>query len=617
MTRIRSIAIAAAVVALAACSQPQRTERRDRDAVTASAGDASTASTPTAPAPSPTGGDQVLAEVPGTQGPIRVVQRGDRRLLLIGDVVHAAVPWTATGPDPAARDPLIALVTGARPSARTALVIGLGSGRTAMELGAAGLQVTAVEVEPAVIELARAHFGYRGTAVAAEGLAYLRDHADSFDVVVMDAFAGTKPPPDLVTPAALNLLRARTASGGLTALRLLGTPADPDLARIVRELGADAHFTHVLGSGVGAEAQNLYVVASDAPLSWKQDGLPLWPVFLDGEAFAAAAAEGAPTEAATRTITVVGYVHALPDGALALDVAHWEMGAVRYLLAGAAAEPLRARLPAGATFPTQGDIGTDGDVRGTLHELLGGGGVKRSDVRFSPIVATVTGTARLVAIIHPDAASSVPTRDGKPPAITDERLPWGGALYQLDVTAIDGVVDVAAGKALEASVRREVAAAAAAAGKSDLARAEAALGRAAAALEAGFGPRASQVNAHRVLARWRDELVAEHDELARGGFHAAAVCDRMHARVERDDPEAAYVPLLRGFLGCAIDGYVKVARTSDDAYGYDAAARLVHLLDLPADLLPRSVVKQVPRLLRELERKHHAQPLYFPPGWVR
>ena len=49
----------------------------------------------------------------------------------------------------------------------------------------------AVELEPAVIEFARKHFGYKGHAVAAEGLEYLKkNEKTTYDVVLMDAFEG-------------------------------------------------------------------------------------------------------------------------------------------------------------------------------------------------------------------------------------------------------------------------------------------------------------------------------------------------------------------------------------------------------------------------------------------
>lgn len=62
-------------------------------------------------------------------------------------------------------------------------------------------------------------------------------------------------------------------------MRLLASPTDPLLVRVVSGLGGTS--TVVLGSGIGAEVQNIFVVHSRRPLKL---GNPrgLWPVTLPG-----------------------------------------------------------------------------------------------------------------------------------------------------------------------------------------------------------------------------------------------------------------------------------------------------------------------------------------------
>lgn len=586
---------------LAACSQPRRAENKEAPRAVAAAEAAPARLT-----------DGVLAERPGIQGPIRVEQRDGRRLLIIGDTIHAAVPWSATGPDPAARDPLVELLRLVRPGAKTALVIGLGSGRTATELVQGGLAVTAIELEEAVIELARAHFEYRGDAIAAEGLAYLRAHSTTYDLVLMDAFAGTHPPPNLIAPAALALLRERTSPGGVTALRLLGGPRDPVVAGIERGLAQAAgprHYQHLLGSGVGGERQNLYLVASDAPLNWRNDaGLVLWPILREG----ARSADGADPGGLSRSVTLVGYLHRTGDGALALDLAHWEMGAARYLVANAP-DQLGAALPVGARFPTQGDISSDGDTSATLRGLLGGGGVKRSDVRFSPVVAAVTGTARLVSVIHPDAASALPAElRGK---VTDDRLPWGGALYRLDVTDVHWTIDVAGGQRVASAMKAALATAGKRAASGDLAAVRLSLDAAAEAF-ARFGAQATLVPSYRRIVALRDAIDAEQVHVQRGGFAAAAACDRMRERVVRGGPGEELVALRHGFEACAVTGYERAVSSDQGADGYDAAARLLYLLDPVRAHQASDAARRAAKLRAKLQKKFGAQPLQVPPRWA-
>jgi SAM-dependent methyltransferase len=599
MSVARLIPACAFLLLASSCSQPPRDGEEERPAPTTGA----------APVR-----DGVLARATARDGsPIRVEQKDGRRLLYIGDTVHAAVPWTESGPDLAAVDPVVDLVRAMRPQARTALVIGLGSGKTAGDLTRAGLEVTAIEIEPAVIELARKHFGYRGKAIAADGLAWMKGSSASFDVLLMDAFVGTDAPPALVAPDALRLMRKRTASGGVTALRLVGSPADPAVVRILTDLRRTrdgVFFDQVFGSGVAAEVQNLYLLASSEPLSCATAGLPLWPVVVDADALGSIAGDPA-----TRTITIAGYVHRMPDGALALDLTHQEMGAVRYLLTGRAAQPLAAALPAGARFPTEGDIGSDGDTSATLKPLFGGGGVKRSDMRFSPLVAAVTGTAHLVAVVHPDAASGVPDelRRG---AVTDERLPWGGALYQLDVSELHWTLDRAGWRALSPRLAGEIASAAAAVKRGALEEAAAAVSRYAAELEKGLGPHAELVPACRAARSWRDDFAAEAKRAkARGhAFALAAACDLLEFRMAPAAALADAAPLERALYQCAVDRYEAIARTDSSAYGYDAAARLLTLLDRPdASAAQR---QRAARTLRAIQKKHHALPMEFPPDAV-
>ena len=79
----RPIWVGIVALTLGACSQPQRTEDQEPKRTVAVADTA-----PAAPAGLV---DGVLAERSGIQGAIRVEQRDGRRLLIIGNTIHAAV----------------------------------------------------------------------------------------------------------------------------------------------------------------------------------------------------------------------------------------------------------------------------------------------------------------------------------------------------------------------------------------------------------------------------------------------------------------------------------------------------------------------------------------------
>ena len=611
----------ALLVAALGCSQPTRTDTEP---------DTAGATPATRPDP-PASGERVLARARGRDGAeIRVEEAGGRRLLYIGDTLHAAVPWAGDGPDPAATDPLVDLIHAVRPEARTALVIGLGSGRTAGDLARLGLQVTAVEIEPAVIELAREHFGYRGEAIAADGLEYLRGHEGRFDIILMDAFShGAEPPAQLVSQEALSLMRRSTAAGGITALRLHAAPGAELVTGVRRMLGrtrAGAHYDQLFGSGLGGERQNLYLLASDRPISAASArGLPLWPLAADELALGAVTGPAGEPSGDGRTIgrevTLVGYVHRMPGGGLALDLPHQEMGAVRYLLVGAAIDRLSRARPADARFPTRGDIASDGDTRRTLRPLLGGGGAKRSDLRFSPLVAAVTGRARLLALVHPDAASRIPA-SVRGESVTDERIPWGGALYQLDVAEVHWQLDQDGWLELAPRLAPHVTAAAAALDTGDLAAASAALAAYRAELAGALGAHGELVPLHRAVGTWQAGLEADARRAAdQGGtpFARAAACDRALHRLgpagELGPGEALAAALHR----CAVGGYEEVvAAAAGDAYTHDASARLLVLLDpdrAGVAMSPAEARRARQRLL-QIRKTFRGSPMHFPPGSV-
>jgi hypothetical protein len=387
--------------------------------------------TPPAPPPKPvvstpdkSGGlpAGVLARATGSQGVIEVIERDGVRQLVIGGVVHAAV---ATGA--AANDPLVEILRRVRPGAKSALVIGLGSGRTADQLAAAGLDVLAVELEAEVVRLARELFGYRGKAEVADGLAFLQRDKRQWDLVVIDALSATGLPAPFLEPNAIDDARRRlTEKTGVLAVRMVEKPGSDAAHAFLRRQGEHRHHL-ALGSGIGDEQQNLYLLDGDRPISFDADpALPVWPLIVPGRT-----AQRVPS---SRDVTLLGYlVRVGPDKTLCLDLLHWEMGAVRFVIGGKLGAELSALVPAGES-PSSGDIGSDGDTSRTLHRALGGADFKRSDVRYSPTVVVLRGKASFRTAIDADDLDRMRGEQGatkNPPLLL-----WGGVLYDLDATEL-------------------------------------------------------------------------------------------------------------------------------------------------------------------------------------
>ena len=122
----------------------------------------------------------------------------------------------------------------AHPSPRRALVIGGGDGGSSEELlKHPSLEVVHMaELDPDVIEVAKAQFGavHRGAfdnprlkVTVGDGLAYLRETAERYDLVSMDLTDPVGPSVELYSPATFALARrAMTPEGALTLH--LGSP---------------------------------------------------------------------------------------------------------------------------------------------------------------------------------------------------------------------------------------------------------------------------------------------------------------------------------------------------------------------------------------------------------
>ena len=556
----------------------------------------------------------VIARSYGKSGLIQVEERDGLRLLTIAGVVHAAHRKFGIGHAGIAADPVVQLIGRVRPDAKSALVIGLGSGKTATDLSAAGLAVTAVEIEPVVVDFARAHFGYRGEAVVGDGLAYLRDHEQAYDVVLMDAFAGQSPPPHLITDEALTLMRNRTTQRGVTLVRGLGEPDDYITARISRGLRAHLHgqgmvFAHTFGSGVGREPQNLYFLSAERPLDLTDvSGIAMWPIVSRDQLpdFALPREIRGWRDNTWRDVALVGYVHLLrEDGALALDVPHWEMGAIRYLLSGDDAESLRKRLPRHHAYPTQGDIGSDGATADTLYDVLGGGGAKRSDVRFSPLIVALVGRASLRSLVHPDSRYLADS-EGKRPSgpVGDPRLPYGGVLYDLDIMKVEWAFDKSDWKALQARLRPLIKAAQRDLRQGKFAAASTTLHRYLAELAPTMLPTLPPYTQMQQLVATLDAEAPRRSDGSDPGA-IARDCDRLYSKVRAQVTADNVTAVKSALLSCAEVRYEKIINRRDAAAARYAVGRLLSLWEAQTyDYTNRKRVALYEKKIARLRRRY-------------
>jgi spermidine synthase len=102
------------------------------------------------------------------------------------------------------------------PSARRALLLGLGTGLLARQLHDRGLQVEVAELEPAIESVARRYFGLPDAVhvTLGDARAFLNRTEQAFDLVFLDAYAGENVPWYLVTRESMQAVRGHLNPGG-------------------------------------------------------------------------------------------------------------------------------------------------------------------------------------------------------------------------------------------------------------------------------------------------------------------------------------------------------------------------------------------------------------------
>lgn len=114
----------------------------------------------------------------------------------------------------------------ANPGAQRVLVIGLGGGviPTAMRSVEPGLRIDVVELDPAVVDVAKRHFGYREdprlrTRIG-DGRVFVRRQLRAgvrYDLIVIDAYERVYVPEHLMTREFIGEVRTLLAPGGVVA----------------------------------------------------------------------------------------------------------------------------------------------------------------------------------------------------------------------------------------------------------------------------------------------------------------------------------------------------------------------------------------------------------------
>lgn len=128
------------------------------------------------------------------------------------------------------------------PEGKNCLVIGLGAGNIPMWYDAQGIMVDAVDINPAIVDIAKNYFGFHisGETIISDARYFLRSGTKQYDYIILDVFNGDSTPGHILNHEALRELKTRMTPRGVLAMNILGDLSGNDraTASIVKTLRA-------------------------------------------------------------------------------------------------------------------------------------------------------------------------------------------------------------------------------------------------------------------------------------------------------------------------------------------------------------------------------------------
>jgi spermidine synthase len=216
-------------------------------------------------------GDGVVAERATPYQTLVVRDAGSVRHLFSDGTLHGAVDRASgeTALEYVRHSAVLALYA---PAPRRVLLLGVGTGSTGGYLLArfpSIEELVYVDIDPAVFELARRHFGFapgaRERVAVGDGRRVLDAEGGGWDWIYVDTYVGHSVPFHLSTHEFFELVRARLAPGGVLGINIAGAVRNAFPRAILRTLGRS--FRNVDAYGIPASGNHLLVAHAGSALT--------------------------------------------------------------------------------------------------------------------------------------------------------------------------------------------------------------------------------------------------------------------------------------------------------------------------------------------------------------
>ncbi|MEO7037776.1 MAG: fused MFS/spermidine synthase [Polyangiaceae bacterium] len=216
-----------------------------------------------APEPSLPDGITILERSQSMYGLVEVINDSNRNVrFLRTDHSILGARYLADGSSAFAFLHLLEAVRFMRPNAKDMLQIGLGIGSLPQVLGAQGVRVDSVEIDPAVADFAKRYFGFTptGDVIIEDARTYLRHTERRYDIIVHDTFTGGTTPEHLLSVEVLQRIHALLRPGGVLMLNFIGY-----------QEGSQAEASFAVSRTIRSVFRNVRVFRDEALLERSED----------------------------------------------------------------------------------------------------------------------------------------------------------------------------------------------------------------------------------------------------------------------------------------------------------------------------------------------------------
>jgi len=201
-------------------------------------------------------------------GQVGIAQLGDLRAMFLNGALQSLMNQNSQTSYVHYTHGLVRLINRHRGQSTKILVIGLGGGAIPIFLERRGFDVTAVDIDPVIVELAEKYMGlenFTGKIVVEDARVFLNRSTEKYGAIVLDAFSADAPPFHLSTREAFHACKEHLDDDGILVMNYICATAPADrkpLAGILASLRSVFQDVRAYGEANTTIPENVFIVAA-------------------------------------------------------------------------------------------------------------------------------------------------------------------------------------------------------------------------------------------------------------------------------------------------------------------------------------------------------------------